>query len=33
MSIAEDIVKSHGGNIGLNESQYKGLQVKISLPL
>ena len=33
MSIAEDIVKSHGGNIELNESKYKGLQVKISLPL
>ena len=33
MSIAEDIVKSHGGSIELNESKYKGLQVKISLPL
>ena len=33
MSIAEDIVRSHGGNIELNESKYKGLQVKISLPL
>ena len=33
MSIAEDITKSHGGNIELNESKYKGLQVKISLPL
>jgi two-component system osmolarity sensor histidine kinase EnvZ len=33
MSIAEDIVKSHGGNIELSESKYKGLQVKISLPL
>jgi len=32
MSIAEDIVRSHGGNIELNESKYKGLQVKISLP-
>ena len=33
MSIAEDIVRSHGGNIELGESKYKGLQVKISLPL
>ena len=33
MSIAEDIVRSHGGNIELNESKYQGLQVKISLPL
>ena len=33
MSIAEDIVRSHGGNIELSESEYKGLQVKISLPL
>ena len=33
MSIAEDIVRSHGGNIELNESKKKGLQVKISLPL
>ena len=33
MSIAEDIVRSHGGNIELNDSKYKGLQVKISLPL
>jgi two-component system osmolarity sensor histidine kinase EnvZ len=33
MSIAEDIVRSHGGNIELNESKYKGLQVRISLPL
>ena len=33
MSIAEDIVRSHGGNIELNESRYKGLQVRISLPL
>ena len=32
MSIAEDIVRSHGGNIELNESKYKGLQIKISLP-
>jgi len=33
MSITEDIVKSHGGNIELSRSEYKGLQVKISLPL
>ena len=33
MSIAEDIVRSHGGNIELNESKHEGLQVKISLPL
>jgi two-component system osmolarity sensor histidine kinase EnvZ len=33
MSIAEDIVRSHGGNIELNKNKYKGLQVKISLPL
>ena len=33
MSIAEDIVRSHGGNIELSKSRYKGLQVKISLPL
>ncbi len=33
MSIAEDIIRSHGGNIELGESMYKGLQVKISLPL
>jgi two-component system osmolarity sensor histidine kinase EnvZ len=33
MSIAEDIVKSHGGDIELSKSKQKGLQVKISLPL
>ncbi len=33
MSIAEDIVRSHGGNIELSESEHKGLLVKISLPL
>jgi two-component system osmolarity sensor histidine kinase EnvZ len=33
MSIAEDIVRSHGGNIELGKSKHKGLQVKISLPL
>ncbi len=33
LSIAQDIVKSHGGNISLSESRLKGLLVKISLPL
>ena len=33
MAIAEDIARSHGGNIELSESKYKGLEVKISLPL
>ena len=34
LSIAQDIVKSHGGNISLSEGkQQKGLLVKISLPL
>jgi two-component system osmolarity sensor histidine kinase EnvZ len=32
MSIAEDIIRSHGGNIELGESQYKGLLIRISLP-
>jgi len=32
LSISEDIVNSHGGNIKLSESKYKGLQIKISLP-
>ena len=32
LAIVEDIVNSHGGNIQLGKSQYKGLQVKISLP-
>ena len=32
MSIAEDIIKSHGGNIQLGDSDYNGLLVKISLP-
>ena len=32
LSIAEDIVRSHGGGIQLGDSAYKGLQVKISLP-
>jgi len=33
MSIAEDIVRSHGGDIELSKSNYDGLQVKISFPL
>ena len=32
LAIVEDIVNSHGGNIQLAKSKYKGLQVKISLP-
>jgi len=32
LSVAQDIIKSHGGNIFLSESQHKGLLVKISLP-
>ena len=32
LAIVEDIINSHGGNIQLNKSKYKGLQVKISLP-
>ena len=33
LSIAQDIAKSHGGNIVLSEGKHKGLLVKISLPL
>ncbi len=32
LSIAQDIVKSHGGNISLSESKHNGLAVKISIP-
>tara|TARA_B100000965_G_scaffold311109_2_gene270604 strand:- start:879 stop:2195 length:1317 start_codon:yes stop_codon:yes gene_type:complete len=32
MSISEDIISSHGGNIQLSQSKHKGLQVKVSLP-
>ncbi len=32
LSVTQDIVKSHGGNIVLSESKHKGLLVKISLP-
>tara|TARA_B110000263_G_C14801971_1_gene282441 strand:- start:8 stop:511 length:504 start_codon:yes stop_codon:yes gene_type:complete len=33
LSIASDIIKSHGGNIFLETSPEKGLRVKISLPV
>ena len=33
LSIANDIIRSHGGNISLNKSPMQGLRVKISLPL
>jgi len=33
LAIVEDIVNSHGGSIQLGESKYKGLDVKISLPV
>jgi len=33
LSIANDIVRSHGGNISLESSPLKGLRVRISLPL
>ncbi len=33
LSIAQDIIRSHGGNIALSENKQKGLLVKISLPL
>ena len=32
LSISLDIVKSHGGNIVLAESEHNGLAVKVSLP-
>ena len=32
MSIASDIIQSHGGNIKLEKSTLKGLQVRITLP-
>ena len=32
LAIVEDIINSHGGNIQLGKSKYKGLQVKVSLP-
>ncbi|WP_440675907.1 ATP-binding protein [Candidatus Pelagibacter sp. HIMB1593] len=33
MSIASDIIKSHGGNIMLEKSKFNGLRVKIFLPV
>ncbi len=33
LSIASDIIRSHGGNIILNKSKMNGLRVKISLPV
>jgi len=33
LSITNDIIRSHGGNISLNRSPIKGLRVEISLPL
>ena len=33
LSIASDIIKSHGGNIMLEKSKFKGLRVKIFLPV
>ena len=32
LAIVEDIINSHGGNIQLGKSKYKGLKVKVSLP-
>ena len=32
LSVAQDIAKSHGGNISLSQCTHKGLLVKISLP-
>ena len=33
LSIASDIIKSHGGNINLEKSKMDGLRVKIFLPI
>ena len=33
LSIASDIIRSHGGNINLEKSSMRGLSVKISLPV
>ena len=33
LSIANDIIRSHGGIIALDKSPLNGLRVKISLPL
>ena len=33
LSITNDIIRSHGGDISLGESPLNGLRVKVSLPL
>ena len=33
LSIASDIIRSHGGNINLEKSKMNGLRVKIFLPI
>ena len=33
LSISEDIINSHGGNIQLSKSKHEGLLVKVSLPI
>ena len=33
LSIANDIIRSHGGNISLEKSPLNGLRVRVSLPL
>ena len=33
LSIASDIIRSHGGNINLEKSKMNGLRVKIFLPV
>ena len=33
LSIANDIIRSHGGNISLEKSSFDGLRVKVSLPV
>ena len=33
LSITNDIIRAHGGNISLEKSPLKGLRVRISLPL
>ena len=32
LSIANDIIRSHGGNISLEKSPLNGLRVRVSLP-
>ena len=33
LAIVEDVINSHGGSIFLGKSKFKGLQIKVSLPL